>query len=282
MPAFALVLSALLITCLSLRAQGESLRIVTEPWAPYVYLQDGKPTGIDYEITAVVFKRLDIEVQWQFLPWRRCLMMLEQGQADGVLDIFETSERDSHLLYPTEPLSQVEFVLFQAKARPHPFNSMADLKGLTVGVSPGYLYGEEFRQSTLFIQEPAPTLEANLGKLALDRVDLVITDRRVGRYAVRALGLSDQVEELPIVVSRDKHFLALRRDAGMNLLVQRFAAELRRFKQEPAYAALIARYADLEPNALHPALLEHDVKSDKLRQIPDKSAAVEQRESSVR
>lgn len=136
MPAFTLVLTALLLTFLSLRAQAESLRLVTEPWAPYVYLQDGKPTGIDYEITALVFKRLGIDVEWQFLPWRRCLMMLQQGQADGALDIFESPERESELLYPSEPLSEVEFVLFQAKARPHLFNRLEDLRGLKVGVSP--------------------------------------------------------------------------------------------------------------------------------------------------
>lgn len=271
MPAFALILSALLITLLSLRAHGESLRLVTEPWAPYVYLQDGKPTGIDYEITALVFKRLGIDVQWQFLPWRRCLMMLQQGQADGVLDIFESPERDSELLYPSEPLSEVEFVLYQAKARPHAFNRLEDLRGLKVGVSPGFLYGQDFRASTLFEREPAPTLEANLGKLVLGRVDLVITDRKVGRYALKEQGLADRIEELPLVVSRDKQFLALRRNAGMDLLVQRFAAELRRFKQEPAYAALIARYAALQPTAKHADTPEK----------MDKSAAVEQHGSSA-
>lgn len=269
MPAYALLLSALLITCASLRAQGESLRIVTEPWAPYVYLQDGKPTGIDYEITARVFKRLGIDVEWQFLPWRRCLMMLEEGQADGALDIFESAERDSQLLYPAEPLSQVEFVLFQAKARPHPFGSLNDLRGLKVGTSPGFMYGQAFRESELFERETAPTLEANLGKLVLGRVDLVITDRRVGRYAVKALGLQDQIEELPVLVSRDPQYLALRRNAGMDLLVQRFAAELRRFKQEPAYAELIARYAALES-------VPSSGKPREKNDISDKSNAVEQ------
>lgn len=278
MPAYALLLSALLITCLSLRAHGESLRIVTEPWAPYVYLQDGKPTGIDYEITARVFKRLGIDVDWQFLPWRRCLMMLDEGQADGALDIFESAERDSQLLYPNEPLSQVEFVLFQAKARPHAFSSLNDLRGLKVGISPGFLYGQEFRESPLFERETAPTLEANLGKLLLGRVDLVITDRRVGRYALKELGLEGQVDELPIVVSRDKQYLAVRRNAGMDLLVQRFAAELRRFKQEPAYAELIARYANISPTATQPARKAGQIvdKIDDPAQFPDKSAAVEQ------
>ncbi len=246
--------TAVLFTCLSLSAQGEKLRIVTEPWAPYVYDDNGTMRGLDYETTVVVFQRLGIEVEWQFLPWKRCLAMLDQGLADGALDIFHSRERANLLLYPSEPLSDVEFVLFYANARPHPFHTFDDLRGLTIGTSPGYLYGAQFSESTLFNQEPAASHEANFGKLALGRVDLVITDRRVGQHVIKALGLNEQITQAPEVISRQPQFLAVRRGAGMDLLVQRFAAELKRFKQEPAYAALSAKYAGMsrQTNALLP------------------------------
>lgn len=245
MPVILQLLTAVLFTCLSLTAHGEKLRIVTEPWAPYVYEENGQMRGLDYETTVIVFQRLGIEVQWQFLPWKRCLAMLDQGLADGALDIFHSDERDAALLYPSEPLSQVEFVMFYANQRPHPFQTLDDLKGLTIGTSPGYLYGREFSESTGFTREPAPSHEANFGKLARGRIDLVITDRRVGQHVLKALGLENQVTQAPPVISSQKQFLAVRRGAGMDLLVQRFAAELKRFKQEPAYAALSAKYAGI-------------------------------------
>lgn len=136
MSVIARLLITLLCTCLSLAAHGEKLRIVTEPWAPYVYEENGKVMGLDYETTAIVFQRLGIDVEWQFLPWKRCLAMLETGQADGALDIFHSDQRDSTLLYPSEPLSDVEFVMFYAKQRPHPFQHLDELKGLTIGTSP--------------------------------------------------------------------------------------------------------------------------------------------------
>ncbi len=242
MPVIAQLLTALLFLCLSLAARAEKLRIVTEPWAPYVFEENGKILGLDYETTAIVFKRLGIDVEWQLLPWKRCLAMLEQGLADGALDIFHSDERDSMLLYPSEPLSEVEFVMFHANARPHPFHTLADLSGLTVGTSPGYLYSQPFRESTMFKRETAPTHEANFGKLQLGRIDLLITDRRVGRHLLKQMQLGDQISENPTVVSRQSQYLALRRKAGMDLLVQRFSAELKRFKREPAYAELNARY----------------------------------------
>ncbi|KPA95855.1 MULTISPECIES: substrate-binding periplasmic protein [Pseudomonas] len=243
MPVIAQLLTAIVLTCLSLTARGERLRIVTEPWAPYVYEENGQAKGLDYETTAIVFQRLGIEVEWQFLPWKRCLAMLEQGQADGALDIFHSSQRDDKLLYPDEALSEVEFVLFYAKAHPHPFSSLDDLRGLTVGVSPGYQYSPQFNESRLFRHEPAPSHESNFGKLALGRIDLVITDRRVGQHVLNELNLQEQIAQYPSVISRNRQYLALRRNAGMDLLMQRFNAELKRFKREPAYAELNARYA---------------------------------------
>ncbi|MBD8089555.1 amino acid ABC transporter substrate-binding protein [Pseudomonas fluorescens] len=248
MPVILKLLTAVLFACLSFTAYGEKLRIVTEPWAPYVYDDKGSMRGLDYETTVIVFQRLGVEVQWQFLPWKRCLAMLDQGHADGALDIFHSHERDALLLYPSEPLSAVEFVLFYANDRPHPAQTLDDLRGLTVGTSPGYLYGEAFSESSLFDREPAPSHEANFGKLSLGRIDLVITDRRVGQHVIKAMGLEGKVSQAPLVVSRQPQFLAVRRGAGMDLLVQRFAAELKRFKQEPAYAALSAKYGGIQAN----------------------------------
>lgn len=248
MPVILKLLTAVLFACLSFTAYGEKLRIVTEPWAPYVYDDKGSMRGVDYETTVIVFQRLGVEVEWQFLPWKRCLAMLDQGHADGALDIFHSHERDALLLYPSEPLSAVEFVLFYANDRPHPAQTLDDLRGLTVGTSPGYLYGEAFSESSLFDREPAPSHEANFGKLSLGRIDLVITDRRVGQHVIKAMGLEGKVSQAPLVISRQPQFLAVRRGAGMDLLVQRFAAELKRFKQEPAYAALSAKYGGIQAN----------------------------------
>ncbi|MGE8065330.1 substrate-binding periplasmic protein [Pseudomonas sp. NPDC089569] len=253
MPSFAQLLTAVLFTCLSFTAWGERLRIVTEPWAPYVYEENGSALGLDYETTAIVFKRLGIEVQWQFLPWKRCLSMLESGQADGALDIFHSDERDATLLYPSEPLSQVQFVMFYANERPHPFRTLDELRGLTIGTSPGYLYSQDFRESTLFTREPAPSHEANFGKLLRGRIDLLITDRRVGQHLLDQLNIRDKITENPTIISQQSQFLAVRRNAGMDLLVQRFGAELKRFKREPAYAELSARYGAAPDSAINPA-----------------------------
>ncbi|WP_271410219.1 substrate-binding periplasmic protein [Pseudomonas sp. Q1-7] len=241
MPALLLILLA----CLAAAARAEPLRIVSEPWAPYIYEQDGQPRGLDYETSAIVFQRLGVDVQWDLMPWKRCLVELESGQADAVLDIFHTRERETQMAFPGEPLSEVEFVLFYARQRPYPFQRLDDLRGLKVGVSPGYWYADPaFRSSPLFIREPAPTHEANLGKLVRDRVDLVVNDRRAGRFLVRQMGLEADIGQHERVVSRDRLYLAFRRQPRLEGLAERFGEALKRFKQEPGYAQLLKRYRE--------------------------------------
>ncbi|MFJ4065394.1 substrate-binding periplasmic protein [Pseudomonas sp. NPDC089996] len=242
MPHIAQLLCILLLACLSPMALGERLRLVSDDWAPYVYRDGGQVKGIDYEVTTEVFRRLGVEVDWQFLPWKRCLALVEQGQADGVMDIFQVESRKTFLVYPAEPMSDVEFVLFQASDRRHAIRQLDDLAGLTIGTSPGYAYDTAFSESADFRRETAPSHEANFGKLIRGRIDLLVTDRLVGRYLRRQLGLEQRVEELPLVISRQAQYLGLARKPGHEQLAEAFAEALRRFKQEPAFEAIIERY----------------------------------------
>ena len=267
MPHTRLFFVILFLTLLSLPVRAEKLRIVSDPWPPYAYVENGQTKGIDYEVTAAVFKRLGIEVQWEFMPWKRCLAMIAQGQADGIIDVFHTPMRDAELVYSAEPFSNIEYMLFQNDAHPHRFEKLGDLAGLTIGTSAGYFYGQKFMDSDVFKHEAGPTHEANFGKLVRGRIDLVITDRRVGMYVIHQMGLENQVSQLPIAVYQQPQYFAMRRNAGMDLLVQRFSAELKRFKAEPRYREMSARYAQGDDHSrpapgirdsVHPAVEQHE------------------------
>lgn len=238
------ILVTLLLLSMSFPAHGQVLRIVSAAWPPYIHEENGTLRGLDYEATETVLRRLGVKTEWQLLPWKRCLLALEQGQADAVLDIFHTAEREATIIFPREPMSEVEWVMFFDKARPHPFDNLADLRGLKIGTSAGYWYpNAAFRESTAFIREPAASHGANFGKLLRERVDLVINDHRAGHFLLAKMGLSQRITHYPRVISRDRLYLGIRRGAGLERLAERFSHALRHFKREPAYAALKASYA---------------------------------------
>ncbi len=122
MPHIAHLLCILLLACLSPMALGERLRLVSDDWAPYVYRDGGRVRGIDYEVTTEVFRRLGVEVYWQFLPWKRCLALVEQGHADGVMDIFQLESRKAYMVLSgrTHVACRVRAVSGQRPAPCHP------------------------------------------------------------------------------------------------------------------------------------------------------------------
>lgn len=249
------LIGIVLLICLSPLVQAERLRIVSDDWAPYIYQENGQPRGLHFEVASEVFRRLGVEVDWLFLPWKRCLAVVEQGQADGILGLFKLPEREAFILYPQEPLSQVEFVLFQSRARPHQVHTLHDLDGLTIGTSPGYKYGAEFNEAKSFRREPAPSHISNFGKLALGRIDLLVTDRHVGEYLLHRLQLDQQIEALPLLIDSKPQYLGLTRKPGREQLAQAFADALQRFKQEPGYQAIVQRYVDAPE--IFPRTVEH-------------------------
>ena len=153
-----LLLSLLLIPGLSLAA---NLKVVSEPWVPYIFEQDGELQGVDYEIVQAVFRRMGYSADWELMPWKRAILSVRTGRADAILDILATRERREYLIFPSEHLSNNVSVLFYARKHPHPYANLHSLTGLTVGVAPAYTYGNPaFISARFFTREPAPTVEA--------------------------------------------------------------------------------------------------------------------------
>lgn len=222
---------------------ADPLRVVSEPWPPYVFEQSGRYLGVDLEIAEHVLRDLGHEVTWDLLPWKRALHTVKNGDAHAILDIVPNAERIEALHFPDEHLSRNETVLFYHRDRPHPFDSLADLAGLTIGVSPGYTYGSaEFTEAAHFVREPAPTFEANLSKLMRGRIDMVAMDQRVGLYLAQHLGIADRLNYHPTALGSGKLYLAFHRSESLLTLAESFGPALRAFKQTAEYAAILERY----------------------------------------
>lgn len=243
MPLFQRQLIGAFLLILACSLQAQPLRIVSEAWPPYVYEVNGELRGLDYETAQEVLKRLGVEATWQLMPWKRCLHDLQQGRADAILGVFHSTERKTWMTFAAEPLSMIEFVLFYHRDHPHHFQQLEDLAGLTIGTSAGYWYSNpDFSNSPLFTRETAATHEANFGKLLRQRIDLVINDRRSGRYLLKQLALYPAITYHPRIIASAPLYLGLSKSPAHQQLANRFASALRQFKREPAYAALQARY----------------------------------------
>ena len=233
----------LVLLCVSVVSHAQPLKVCTNEWPPYTMLEEGQVRGIDADLLHLVLTNLGISYDITLEPWRRCLRKMNDGKLDILLDAFYSDERAKTMIFPNEPMAESAMVLFHARARPYTINSVDDLTGLRVGTEPGYAYSHEaFAKGTHFIREDAPTLDANVGKLLLGRIDLVITDRAVGLFTAKNMGVQDSIAYSPQPLYSDRVFAAFSRRPAIAALVSSFESELRRVKQTPEYAAILRRY----------------------------------------
>ncbi|MEL0169729.1 MAG: transporter substrate-binding domain-containing protein [Pseudomonadaceae bacterium] len=236
-------LPALALVLLAGTLKAEPLMVVSEPWPPYVFLEEGKLRGIDFEVSDKLLRELGYQPQWRMMPWKRAQHEVLSGKADAILDISANPERVTQYHFPAEPLSLSETVLFYRNSHPFPYNTLDNLRGLRIGVSAGYIYANpDFMQASFFQRELAPSIEANLLMLQHGRVDMSVVNRRAGLYTLHRLGLSDQISFNPEPLSSGPVYLAFQRRPAMAVLAKRFSDALIQFKQTDDYRQLMAQY----------------------------------------
>jgi polar amino acid transport system substrate-binding protein len=221
---------------------AETITIVADSWPPYVFEENGEFKGFDYETAKEVFARLGYRVELKLLPWKRCLWMVESGQADAVLDASITDERKKTMLFPDEKISDSASVLFYLRGKNFRFSELRDLRGLRIGTILGYMYSKEIAEADYFVKEPVVDIIQNMRKLESGRIDLFISNRYVGLYSIRKAGFKGKIEYLPKPISGGEMYVAFAVTERNRKLVKDFSAMLRQFKLTAEYARIIRSY----------------------------------------
>ncbi len=228
------------------RTESPPLLIVTDPYEPFVFPSDAELKGLDYEVTEAVFQQLNIPITIKFYPWKRCLVMMQDQDADGILDLAITEERKTYLFFPGEPLSDSSLVILYHKDRPITVNSLDDLKQYRIGTQSGYEYPQGLEEM-LVNRDDVRAMEQNFQKLKENRIDLMIENRVVGLYRAAAFGVRDQIAvlELPTPFP-SKNYLGFANKNGHDRLAEQFSQALVQFKQTQAYQDILVKYGQAE------------------------------------
>ncbi|SOB58904.1 Amino acid ABC transporter substrate-binding protein, PAAT family [Pseudodesulfovibrio profundus] len=237
------LIAMLLSLTITHSALSRSLHLVTEPWEPFVYVEDGQPTGVDFEVVRSVFEQMGIDIHVEFLPWKRCLNMIKEGEADALLDVSITTDRLAYILFPEEPLSNSNSNIFYLNNKPLTYHSLADLSGMTIGTQFGYSYSADFDKADNFTKEPVSDIAFNIRKLMAGRIDAFIANRVFGEQAVRAKGLQNVISFAPTPISGGNLFIGFSRKRATADFVRQFDHALQEFKKTSGYAAIRERYS---------------------------------------
>lgn len=225
-----------------------ALRIARgQDFAPYHFESDGRLQGFEIEIIREVARTTGREARFEQYPWSRCLAMVESGQVDAMMNIFQTEDRERFLYFRAENiLHHEENTLWIRRDREDIVyrGQPAELGGHRLGAIQDYSYGSEFDRVAGGLDiEFSVDERALLRKLVHRRVDVIVGNTLVLEWLARTDGVRDQVVQLEPGLSEDPLYLAFSRARpGNEEVASRFGDALRRFKGTAEYLEVLERY----------------------------------------
>ncbi len=243
-----LLLSLLLLPALiSSAAQARTLKACGHPFYPPVsWISNGQLVGLAPAVTRELFRELGYNIRLNAgSNWKRCLLEVEQGNADIVVAAYRIASRERYLSYSDQHIISDNVTLFVNRQRPMPFSRLEDLRGKTVGLLLGDSFGDDFDR---FIHlngniEYVSRGRQNFEKLALGRIDYMPLGQLSGRLQSRKLGFHERIMPLQQVITTEYYYLAVGRDSGLQQHLPRINSRLNQMHRDGTMRRLTEQYS---------------------------------------
>jgi len=224
----------LLLFCV-LPVSAQPLHLVTEEWPGLINDTPQGPSGVLWEISRDVLENMGYEVKLDFVPWKRAQRLVLSNERDGIIGIGVTDQRETLYRFPVEALLVSETAVCTTKEQAFQYEDLDSLKGMKVGVSPGYTYSTEIKTATHFEKVDMPSIDSGLKMLMLGRIDAMLANRIVIGIQAERLGFSDRIKASEKPVSGGPVYLAFSPETSAEFLTA-FSDALKHYKNSEDYA----------------------------------------------
>ncbi|MFZ5485318.1 MAG: substrate-binding periplasmic protein [Pseudomonadota bacterium] len=210
-----------------------ALSVVTYPIPVHV---ESERSGLFVELTQAVAATAGIPVKLTVMPPPRAVQAFLAGQQHVLFPALEVLFPDpGRFVRSSEPIDCKEDFVFTRAGAPKRV-SLADLKGLRVGVTRGYPYAREVLANTSYTLEHAVSDEANIRKLMAGHIDAFILDEKTGVKAFAKLGLAERMQyQAGAPVSRQAVFYAFQPTPAGRRQAEAFSRALLDMKKDGRY-----------------------------------------------
>lgn len=170
----------------------QTIHIITDDYCPYVCFEGDQP-GISVEILNEIFKRRGMETKMFPVGWARALKMAEENKAD-IIAAVSTYELKNIGWSPTQSMGpKFTAGFFVSRKKDWRYRSIADLKGMRIGIIKGYVYPEPLEsyirkpENSPFVVEigGVDAIPRLIKMLASGRIDTLPLSRPVFYYSIR-------------------------------------------------------------------------------------------------
>lgn len=187
-------------------------------YPPVSWHSENRLTGLAPAVTQQLFSELGYQVQLNAdNNWKRCLLEVQQGNADIVVAAYRISSREAYLSFSEQFIIADVVTLFVNRQSPVDFKKLADLKGKTAGLLLGDSFGDTFDR---FIEQNSNIEYVSRGrqnfvKLALGRIDYMPLGKLSGELQSLKLGFHGLIRALDTEITTEHYFLAIGRHTGL-------------------------------------------------------------------
>ena len=207
-----------------------------------------QPRGISVDILREIEKRTDLKFYIHLFPWKRAYNNAKERRG-AIFGLSKTSERQKIFDY-SDVMYFDEMRLITLKGQEFPFTSCADLKGKTIGVTRGALYGDEYAKAlgTIF----TPSYDANpvvrLRMLLAGRIDAALVGpgksclKHIINQDPKLKANADKFTFLPHPFARDPNYLGFHKKLLQKPTIAIINQALHEMWKDGTITAIEARY----------------------------------------
>lgn len=220
-----------------------ALLLVNTVYPPFVNPAghaDGE--GMDVEMARAALARLGLRCELELVPWKRALLMLEWGRADFTTTISRRDDRDRFLYWSAPYRSGANYRFYCLPGGPA-VHSLADLRGLRLGVVAGFHYPPPIVQDAGAKLVQGRDIAALAAMLRAGRTDCMVVTAIAGAWEVRQLGLEQQLLRQAFEHHSDSpNYLAFSKARTEPAFMPRLDAALKALAQDGTLARIERKY----------------------------------------
>ena len=211
-------------------AQGSNvLQVATDAtFPPMEYTDNGARTGFDIDMMNALAKAMGKTVQWTDIDFKGLIPGLIAHRFDAAISAIYITDDRAKVVDFSEPVYSYGGGLIVAARDPRQYRSVADLKGLTVGVQVGTRFFDELQGTGAKEIKTYDNLMEMLGDLSVGRIAAAYGDAPIFAYQMTQARIRGarfvqpfqppNLEDVCLVVRKDESELLARLNASVKRL----------------------------------------------------------------
>ena len=157
-------------------------------FAPYEFVENGKPAGFDVELLHNIAELMDFNVEIVPGRWAEMRRSLEHGNVEGLTGMYYSTERDETVDF-SAPFAVITYDIFVREG--HKLASLEEARGLEILVERNDIMHDRLQDREGYILVPARDDADVLRRLASGKHDCAIAPKMRAHYIIEKAGLTN-------------------------------------------------------------------------------------------